>query len=271
MWYNRTDMKLRKTIPTDQRTAHIGTRSASIHVSPHLNAFRAHAVEYLKHRKPRLSVESYVREDRIVTVSLASFFGEETELSSISRLDVQKYVAHRSGDVSPASITKELNVLKRLLSQAVEWKLIPANPAYGIKAPPVPVGRLRHISPIELRRVLNSCPEWLKPIVDLAVATGMTRSELLELRWRDVDVEASAIAVPQTKLSQRRLVPLNAVAQQALASVRREKSKLTDLVFAGPSVTKLNVSQAFRRACQSAGISHFSFQDIRHTAASWLV
>jgi hypothetical protein len=39
---------------------------------------------------------------------LRPFFGDNTKLAAIRRVDVQKYVTHRSGEVSPASITKEL-------------------------------------------------------------------------------------------------------------------------------------------------------------------
>jgi hypothetical protein len=55
-----------------------------------------------------------VRENGILEMHLKPFFGGNTRLAAIRRVDVQKYVTHRSGDISPASITKELNVLKHL-------------------------------------------------------------------------------------------------------------------------------------------------------------
>ncbi len=69
---------------------------------------------------------------------------------------------------------KELNVLRHLLALAVEWELIPA-------------GRVRYVQPTELRAVLDACPEWLRPIAGLAVATGMRRGEILGLRWFDIN------------------------------------------------------------------------------------
>lgn len=83
---------------------------------------------------------------------------------------MQKYITHRNGDVSPASIVKELNVLKHLFGLAVEWELLPTNPAHGVKGPRVPAGRVRYLQPGELRAVLEACPEWLRPIAGLAVA-----------------------------------------------------------------------------------------------------
>jgi hypothetical protein len=56
---------------------------------------------------------------------LVSFFGNAARRAAIRRADVQRYVMHRSGEVSPASVTKELNILKHLLGLAVEWELMP--------------------------------------------------------------------------------------------------------------------------------------------------
>jgi integrase len=200
---------------------------------------------------------------------LRPFFGT-VKLAEVRRADVQKYVTQRSGEVSPGSIVKELNVLKHMLTLAVEWELIPANPAHGIKPPRVPAGRVRYLQPTELRAVLEACPEWLRPIAGLAVSTGMRRGEVLGLRWLDIDFKGGRIMLPQTKNGDGRIVYLNTLAQQALAVVPQGKAKSTDLVFDSEPMTPENVSLAFLRACRSINISDFRFHDLRHTAASWM-
>src|ERR1035441_7106767 len=97
------------------------------------------------------------------------------KLADVRRVDVQKYITHRGGDVSAASVVKELNVLKHLLGLAFEWVLIPVNPAHGVKPPRVPAGRVRYLQPTELRSVLEACPEWLRPIAALAAARSAQR------------------------------------------------------------------------------------------------
>ena len=89
------------------------------------------------------------------------------------RVDVQRYVTARSSKASPYSVQKELNALKHMLRLAVEWEIIPINPAQGIKTPKVPAGRVRYLQPTELKPLLEASPDWLKPIVALAVSTGM--------------------------------------------------------------------------------------------------
>jgi site-specific recombinase XerD len=175
------------------------------------------------------------------------------------------------GQISAASVTKELNVIKHLLALAVEWELIPVNVAHGVKGPKAPAGRVRYLQPGELRAVLEACPEWLRPIAGLAVSTGMRRGEILGLRWLDVDGKNSRLMLPQTKNGEGRIVYLNELAQQALSVVPVSRdAKPTDRIFHGDGVTPENVSLTFLRSCRSAKIHDFRFHDLRHTAASWM-
>ena len=121
---------------------------------------------------------------------------------------MQRYITRRSGEVAPGSIVKELNVLKHLLSLAVQWELIPVNPANGVK-PPRPCRSVRYLQPTELWSVLGACPDWVRPIILLAVTTGMRRGEILGLRWLDVDQPGNRIMLPQTKNGDGRIVYLN--------------------------------------------------------------
>jgi integrase len=166
---------------------------------------------------------------------------------------------------------RELNVLKHLLNLAVDWELIPVNPCTGVKPPRVPAGRVRYLQPTELRAVLEVCPAWLRPIAGLLAFTGMRRSELLGLRWLDVDRQGGRVLLPQTKNGSGRVVWLNALACDAIDSVSRNDARSTDRVFApNDQISPENVSLAFLRACRKVGIEDFRLHDLRHTAASWL-
>lgn len=237
---------------------------------PSVESLEVVSKRFLKHQKARLTPAAYIREDGILEAHIRPFFGDKTKLADIRRSDVQKYITHRSGDVSPASITKELNVLKHLMALAVEWELIPTNQAHGIRPPRVPAGRVRYLQPTELRTVLDACPDWLRPIAALAAATGMRRGEILGLRWMDVDFSAGRILLPQTKNGEGRIVYLNTLAKDSLEAMLCNRSKSMDCIFTGESVTRENVSLAFLRACRAVNIHDFRFHDLRHTAASWM-
>jgi integrase len=234
---------------------------------PGEETFAEVAARYLQYQKARLTKRAYEREESIIDKHLKPFFS--CPLASIRRQDAQRYVTNGSGKASPYSIQKELNVLKHLLRLAVEWELIPLNPAQGIKSPRVPAGRVRYLQPTELRALVVACPEWLRPVVALAALTGMRRGEILGLRWLDVDLSQGRLLLPQTKNGEGRAVYLNAGAQAVLSSMPREaEANITDKIFAG--LTPDQVSIAFRRACKRLKIADFRFHDLRHTAASWL-
>jgi integrase len=234
---------------------------------PGEETFAEVAARYLQYQKARLTLRAYEREQGIIDIHLKTFFN--CPLASVRRQDVQRYITQRSGKASPYSIQKELNVIKHLLRLAIEWELIPFNPAQGIKSPRVPAGRVRYLQPNELRALVLACPVWLRPIVALAAMTGMRRGELLGLRWLDVDMAQGCILLPQTKNGEGRIVYLNEGAQAVLASASRTpEAKITDRIFG--DFTPDQVSVNFRRACARLKVADFRFHDLRHTAASWL-
>jgi integrase len=171
--------------------------------------------------------------------------------------------------VSTHTIQKELNCLKHIFNLAVEWEVIPLTPAAGVKSPRVPPGRVRYLQPAELKTLMEGCPDWLRPIVALALLTGMRRGEILGLRWLDIDLANRRIMLPQTKNGDGRIVYLNASAILVLRSqTESEAVPPTERLFCG--VTPEQVSVHFVRVCRRLKIADFRFHDLRHTAASWL-
>lgn len=234
---------------------------------PSVETFAGIAPRYLKHQSARLTAAAYERTRGVVEGNLVAFFGP-MKAGDIRRGDIQRYITLRSGDVSAGTIAREMNILKRFFSLCVEWELLAFNPASGVKSPRVPAGRVRYLHAGELRTLLAVCPAWLRPIVGLAVATGMRRGEILGLRRLDVDRQGERILLPQTKNGEGRIVYLNKLALQVLDGIVPDEAKSTDRVFA--KVTGEQVSMAFRRAATAAKIEDFRFHDLRHTAASWL-
>lgn len=225
---------------------------------------------YLQHQKARLTRAAFGRTKGIIETHLKTTFGP-MRLSEIRKGHIQKYITDRSADVSPASVTKELNCLKHLLNLCVEWEVVPTNHARGVKSPKAPAGRVRYLQPTELRAVLECSPAWLRPIAALLAFTGMRRGELLGLRWLDVDLKGNRILLPQTKNGSGRTVWLNELALQVLDSIDRTGTRPTDRVFPTSSqVNPENVSLSFLRTCRRVGIADFRLHDLRHTAASWL-
>ncbi len=234
---------------------------------------------YLQYQQPRLRPRSYKRIVGIITKNLTPFFGS-MKAARIRKPDVQTYLTQRATPkpVEQAkrvphiprngTIVKELNVLKSIFHWAIAAEKLAHNPTVGVKGPKIDPGRVRYLQPTELRAVLLECPAWLQPIAGLLAFTGCRRSEVLNLRWMDVDRQRGLFLLPQTKNNEPRIVWLSNLALKVVESLPKDGHKPSDQVFDG--YTPENVSLTFLRACRRAGVENFRLHDLRHTAASWL-
>jgi len=240
---------------------------------------------YLQYQHPRLKPRSYSRTAGIIENHLLPAFGE-MKLARIRKPDILAYLTKRatpkpiaqSDDdrkekrpprvLSAGSRTKELNTLKSIFHWAIAAEKLTHDPTVGIKGPKLEPGRVRYLQPTELRVVLQRCPAWLQPIAGLLAFTGCRRSEVLNLRWMDVDRQRGLFLLPQTKNNEPRIVWLNNLALRVIDSLPKNGHKPTDRVFDGRSPE--DVSLSFLRTCRRAGVENFRLHDLRHTAASWL-
>ena len=68
--------------------------------------------------------------------------------------------------------------------------------------------RLRFLNIEECQTLIDCCAEHLKPIVTVALHTGMRLSEILNLKWAQVDLKHGFILIDITKNGERRKSPL---------------------------------------------------------------
>jgi integrase len=123
--------------------------------------------------------------------------------------------------------------------------------------------------------VHDTYTDYVAPLVLLAVNTGLRRGELLQLRWRDVDLQRRILTVrgEGAKTRQTRYVPLNTEAALVMKTWRPTVVEADWCVFgssagATPLVT---VKKAWRGILAEAKVTSFRFHDLRHTFASKLV
>lgn len=172
--------------------------------------------------------------------------------------------------IAPATVVRYLAALSHALTVAVkEWGWLDDNPMRKVSKPREPRGRVRFLSPDERARLLKACetgPEWMMPLVLLALSTGARQGELFKLRWPDVDLERKRLILRDTKNGDTRAVPLVGRAWAALKARSRVRAIDDDRVF--PTVASF--SHRWAEVLQRAKIASFRFHDCRHSAASEL-
>jgi len=191
-------------------------------------------------------------------------------LYAISTNDIEKYVASRVQKVSPATTNRELATIKTMFNKAIVWGKIEQNPAKTVKFLKEPAGRLRFLEIEEINKLLVNCSKQLRPIVSIAVFTGMRRGEILGLKWHDIDFKNSTITILNTKNGEKREIYINEQVKDVLIRVRKHiKSQYIFCDINGKPF--YNIRKSFSTACKKSGINSFRFHDLRHTFASQLV
>lgn len=113
--------------------------------------------------------------------------------------------------VAQKSIKHLLALLGEILALAVFDGAITINPVNSTKMPVIRRAKLRYLNNKEINQILtvarNSYPEFY-PLLFTAIATGLTRSELLGLTWDKVDLKNKVIRVDQS-LYKREIIPID--------------------------------------------------------------
>lgn len=184
--------------------------------------------------------------------------------------------------LAPATVNLHLCLLRAILRHGVRAKRIDGGALPAIDRLKTNNQRVRYLSEDEENRLVAALPEWLKPLVTVAIHTGMRRGELLRLTWKDVDFAQGIIWVRVSKSGEGRRISMNSTVRRTLSALRDERRKrlsqkvvvqtVTGLsVFVAPAGGFLwNLARVWYQAVRTAGITDLHFHDLRHTFASRL-
>ena len=208
-----------------------------------------------------------------VTVKDIEQFKEERSKSGTPATvkDIDQFKAERSKSIAPATVNRELATLKTILNKAVAWKNLRESPARNVKFLREPNGRLRYLEIAEIQRLIANCSDKLRPIVILAVNSGLRLGEILGLRWKEnIDFQREIIRITNTKNGEVKALPMNATVNQTLMRVRRNPD--SPYVFCGKDGRPYqDIRKSFYTALKKSRIINFRFHDLRHTFASQLL
>ncbi len=174
-------------------------------------------------------------------------------LSDITRADVARLHAKIGEDHGHYAANRTLALLRTMFNLARVWELFKGeNPAQGIK-PFREQRRERYLNPEELaavNRALLEEPDWRwRAYFPLALMLGTRKSELLAMRWADIDMERRTWRIPQTKAGNSHLLPLPGPVMATLSGLpSRGKS---DWVF--PATAPPGISSNPRRRGSESG------------------
>ena len=201
--------------------------------------------------------------------ALSPFF-KGKYLYEITAQDIEQFKSERIKSVKPATVNRELATLKTMLNKAVAWGKLEKSPAASVKFLREPSGRLRYLEIAEINKLITAAPDRIRPIIILAVYTGMRRGEILNLKWTNIDFQRGIIRITSTKNDEVKIVPMNATVKQTLMRIRRHPASPFVFCEKDGQLVK-DFRKSFAQLLKDCGIIDFHFHDLRHTYASQLV
>ena len=221
-------------------------------------------------------------------------------LARLTAQEIQRYYAGKlRAGLSTQTVTHHHTLLHRALEVAIDWDLLERNPSDRIHPPRPGPSPARTLDLEEVRRLLAAAqPTDYHMPVHLALYAGLRRSEVLGLRWPDVNIDSRTLTIqralhylkgqgyhwgePKSRRSNR-TVAIPQVTALLLRS-QRERSQAAhqdravpddlEQVCAFPDGRLMKpdgLSHAFSRIASRAGIEGVRFHDLRHTHASLLL
>lgn len=216
---------------------------------------------------------------------------------------VQRFYHHLQKEgLSNHAIRVTHKTLRVAMNHAIKLGMIGRNPCSGTTPPRPKQTEMKFYDDQQAKALLRTAKETsdrFHPLYYLAIHTGMRQSELIGLKWDDIDWKFSTIQVKRQvrhfrggsytftdvkSKSGRRTIILGKKALEILKEHKRDQQELKnsvgndwidlDLVFpsnVGTPVTASNIRRAFRKLLEVSGLPKIRFHDLRHTAASWML
>ncbi len=281
---------------TCARRRRIDLHSAPAPLNPYLGRLRLNRITValierfradLRHGLPKSLVQA--RAERLATLGTerAARVGSPKLAKSVEHFR-NKLARVR---ISATTINKQLTLIAMIFNYALKHRLVTFNPAEHVDKLPAEHKEgdaidQNVLDADEVKKLLEAtAPEW-RLMIETAVTTGLRQSELLGLRWGDVDWQSNRLHIRRalregrfydTKSKHsRRIVEIPSSLEHELKVWRLKCPKGThDLVFpdneGNPMDAANLIHRGFEPAVRRAGLRKIRFHDLRHTAASLLL
>jgi integrase len=210
-------------------------------------------------------------------IHLREIFGGRT-ISQITPESIIDYKIKRKGEkAADSTVLKETGLLSNAFNTAIKgWRWCKDNPVsqvrLGLKA-----GKIdRWLTTKEEKKLLEASEGKMKgqltDIIIIGLNTGLSQEEIINLRWKQIDMFRRTLTTIREKTSDTRTIPLNMTALTLLKKRSGVKSISGYVFFNGANkrIDRWKLKSKFNKSVRESGIEHFRFHDLRHSFATRL-
>ena len=197
------------------------------------------------------------------------------KINSVTRADIGQL--HHAMYQTPGAANRALALLSKMFNLAEKWGLRTdgSNPCRHVEK--FRERKIeRFLSNEELARLGAALREADRTQVELPsvitairllLFTGCRLSEVLTLRWQDVDVDNQVLRLPDSKTG-KKIVYLAPPALEVIAKAKRVDGRPYVVVGAKPGSHLVNLQKPWRRIRAKAELNGVRIHDLRHSFAS---
>jgi len=177
---------------------------------------------------------------------------------------------------SKRTVNIEMSFLRRMFRKGVKWGMVEKNPFENADDLfyRETNRRERALTEDEVRQFIDACPKHLKPIVITAVYTGLRKSDILNLKWREIDLRKGLIRLEEAKTGKTRNIVLNSDMMTLLQNLPAKCQYVFPNRHGKPF---RDIKRSFEASLKKAGIQQSEnkrykivFHTLRHTCVSLL-
>ena len=214
---------------------------------------------------------------------IESYYSKK-DLLKLNVNDLMKYLNVLS-DLAPSTVSHNISTLKSFYSYFVKTGKISINPTDALKSPKLGTHLPTYLTEEEINLLLDIKVEDAfsarnKALLELMYGTGLRISEVINLEFKNIDVEECIVRV-MGKGSKERIVPINDYALNALNDYLENyrpsmiKTDINNYLFLnnhGKQMTRQGVFKIIKKECLLKGIKKdVSPHTLRHTFATHLL
>jgi integrase/recombinase XerD len=197
-------------------------------------------------------------------------------LDEIDRRLLGEFVSKRKQEgVSDTTVRRDLAFVSSVCAMATRWGWLDTNPVTTFSKRTLKEARprTRFLTHAEYDVLLANVAAYMRPVITLAVETGLRKEELFSLTVSAIDLSRREIRLDQTKSGVPRRVPLTDIALTTIKTLVAQPTRpRTFYLFAKADGTRYaHMNKGFNAACRRATITDLRWHDLRHTFASWFV
>lgn len=198
-------------------------------------------------------------------------FGDKAP-SEIIALDVDRLRVKLLKTHKPGTVKNVIELLRRIINFGCKKNLCPG-PGFILELPRAQSLKTEDLAPEELVELLKAIDAddhpYAGPMMRLALFSGMRKSEMLKLRWDNVDFRNGFILIPDAKSGRDEKIPLSDPAREVLDSLPRD----SEFVFPGRAGgQRVYIQRNVNRIRDRAGLpkTFRALHGLRHVYASML-